>query len=32
MRGRQALGVGIVVVINAVLGVFPQPLFFLVGL
>jgi hypothetical protein len=32
MRGRQALGVGIVVAINAVLGVFPQPLFWLVGL
>jgi hypothetical protein len=32
MRGRQAVGVGIVVAINAVLGVFPQPLFWLVGL
>jgi hypothetical protein len=32
MRGRQALGVGIVVAINAVLGVFPQPLLWLVGL
>jgi hypothetical protein len=31
-RGRQALGIGIVVAINAVLGVFPQPLFWLVGL
>jgi hypothetical protein len=32
MRGRQALGVGIVVAMNAVLGVFPQPLFWLAGL
>lgn len=32
MRGRQAVGVGFVVAINAVLGVFPQPLFWLVGL
>lgn len=31
-RGRQALGIGIVVLVNAVLGVFPQLLFSLVGL
>jgi hypothetical protein len=31
-RGRQALAVGIVVAINALIGLYPQPILRLVGL